>query len=157
MAKLEELIKKGKERKRLTGQLQKVLAEVAETMAEALDEGASVSMVGYKIAVKAYRSNVGTYKTLVVKEADSSGEYWTRGAITAMGEPGEDRYLHGDFHTVVHVADREDFLFFANCLDKIIDGFGAEQDKIIETLKTWRSTTRRRQWAGWCLGVLGSG
>ena len=120
MKQLDGLIEKSKGRVRLTKQLQQVLAQVAETMAEALDEGASVSMIGHKITVKAYKSNVGTYKTLVIKEMAAYGECWTCGAITAMGEPGEDLCLHGDFHSVIHIADREDFLFFVNSLPEII-------------------------------------
>ena len=135
MKSLNSLIEKGKERVRLTKQLQKVLAQVAEDMADALDEGVSIRIDDYKIFVREYESNIGTYKTIVFSSFDDDNCEWSLGAITDLTIPGEFVYLHNDFRCTVHVAPRNVFLYFANHLDKIVKEFELKQDAIIKSLR----------------------
>ncbi len=147
--KLNDLREYGEERVRLTKHLQKVLAEVAEAIASPLEEGASVQVGKYRIFVKEYQSNIGSYKTLTISDTESDTEapeydYMYDGevfckpfgrAITDIALPGNSRYLHGDFHCVVTVASRQEFLFFANHLEEVIKSFQAEQEKIVDVLR----------------------
>ena len=135
MKSLNSLIEKGKERVRLTKQLQKVLAQVAEDMADALDEGVSIRIDDYKIFVREYESNIGTYKTIVFSSFDDDNCEWLLGAITDLTIPGEFVYLHNDFRCTVRVAPRNVFLYFANHLDKIVKEFELKQDAIIKSLR----------------------
>ncbi len=132
---LNSLVEKGKERVRLTRQLQQVLSRVAEDMANALDERVSIRIDDYKIFVREYESNIGTYKTIVFSSFDDDNCEWLLGAITDLTIPGEFVYLHNDFRCTVRVAPRNVFLYFANHLDKIVKEFELKQDTIIESLK----------------------
>ncbi len=142
--KLNDLREYGEERVRLTKHLQKVLAEVAEAIASPLEEGASVQVGKYRIFVKEYQSNIGSYKTLTISDTEEPGYseaydiafYGPFGrAITDIALPGNSRYLYGDFHCVVTVASRQEFLFFANHLEEVIKSFQAEQEKIVDVLR----------------------
>ena len=68
--KLNDLREYGEERVRLTKHLQKVLAEVAEAIASPLEDGSSVQVGKYRIFVKEYQSNIGSYKTLTISETE---------------------------------------------------------------------------------------
>lgn len=137
--KLNDLREYGEERVRLTKHLQKVLAEVAEAIASPLEDGSSVQVGKYRIFVKEYQSNIGSYKTLTISDDYMyDGEVFCKPfgrAITDIALPGNSRYLHGDFHCVVTVASRQEFLFFANHLEEVIKSFQAEQEKIVDVLR----------------------
>ena len=136
--KLNDLREYGEERVRLTKYLQKVLAEVAEAIASPLEDGSSVQVGKCRIFVKEYQSNIGSYKTLTISDTEDDGEVFCKPfgrAITDIALPGNSRYLHGDFHCVVTVASRQEFLFFANHLEEVIKSFQAEQEKIVDVLR----------------------
>jgi len=143
--KLNDLREYGEERVRLTKYLQKVLAEVAEAIASPLEDGSSVQVGKYRIFVKEYQSNIGSYKTLTISDTEApeydytyDGEVFCKPfgrAITDIALPGNSRYLYEDFHCVVTVASRQEFLFFANHLEEVIKSFQAEQEKIVDVLR----------------------
>ena len=142
-----ELEKKGAERVRLTKQLQDMLLQVAEDIANSVPLGTEVEVGGVNYRVHRYSSNIGSFRTVVVVDPWServdddfrSGPEWENIPLTIRAidsaAPGSEYYLHGDFGRVVRVATRDEFLHFANHLPEIVRAFEAKEDQIIDQLR----------------------
>lgn len=129
------LKKKGKERVRLTEQLQDLCFDAATEIAAVADLGTEVEVDGVAYRTHEYRSNIGSFRTVVVSYPESEYRHMCYRAIDNE-EPGSEYYLRRDFNSVVVVADRDEFLHFANHLPEIIQAFSADQDKIIDALRS---------------------
>ena len=143
-----ELKKKGAERVRLTRQLQDMLLQVAEDIANSVPLGTEVVVDGVCYRTHQYNSNIGSFRTVVVVDPQServddgfrTGPEWenipltTRAIDTAA--PGSEYYLHGDFGRVVRVATRDEFLHFANHLPEIVRAFEVKEDAVIDSLRS---------------------
>lgn len=140
-----ELLKKGEERKRLTKQLQDMLLQVAEEIAESVPLGTEVEVAGVRYRTHRYSSNIGSFRTVVVVDPNSERvdddfrPEWENIPLTFRAidtaAPGSEYYLHGDFGRVVRVATRDEFLHFANHLPEIVRAFEAKEDQIIDQLR----------------------
>jgi len=128
-----ELKKKGAERVRLTKQLQDMLLSVAEDIANSVPLGTEVEVGGVCYRTHRYNSNIGSFKTVVVAYPNE----YPYAAFRAIDneEPGSEYYLHRDFNSIVVVAERDEFLHFANHLPEIVRAFEAKEDAIIEELR----------------------
>jgi hypothetical protein len=143
-----ELREKGQERTRLTRQLQDMLLKVAENIAESVPVGTEVEVDGVNYRVHRYNSNIGSFRTVVVVDPNServdddfrTGPEWENIPLTFRAidneEPGSEYYLHRDFHSVVVVAERDEFLHFANNLPEIVRAFEAKEDAVIAELRS---------------------
>ena len=132
------LRQKGAERKRLTEQLQEMLLKVADQIAESVPLGTEVVVDGVTYRTHCYRSNIGSFRTVVVVDPESlrreNFPMWFRAIDN--GAPGEDHYLHRDFQSVYTVATRDEFLHFANHLPEIVRAFEVKEDSVIEDLRS---------------------
>lgn len=126
----EELLKKGEERRRLTKQLAELVGAVADKIANTVPLGTTVTVAGKTYEIIKRTSNLASVRYLAVAEGFEDYE-----VITADAEPGDSFYLHNDFRCRIHVADRNEYLFFANHLPEIIASFEAEEEKIITALR----------------------
>ena len=132
---LKVLRQKGAERVRLTEQLQELCYDAAREIATAVVPGTEVVVDGIRYRAHEYYSNIGSFKTVVIVDPSSVEDYPIYRAIDTM-PPGSEYYLHRDYGRIVHVATREEFLHFANHLPEIVAAFGAEQNKIIASLRS---------------------
>ncbi len=141
------LREKGAERVRLTKQLQDILLQVAENIANSVPLGTEVVVDGVCYRTHQYNSNIGSFRTVVVVDPWServdddfrSGPECENIPLTFRAidtaAPGSEYYLHGDFGRVVRVATRDELLHFANHLPEIVRAFEAKEDAIIEELR----------------------
>lgn len=123
------LIAKGEERRRLTSQLAKLVSDVAEEIANTVPLKTTVEVAGKIYRTHRYTTNVGSWRTVVVVAGDSIY------ALTDDAPPGDYFYLFHDFSCQVNVAERDDFLHFANHLPEIVIAFEAEEDRVIKALR----------------------
>ena len=129
------LREKGAERVRLTKQLQDILLQVAEDIANSVPLGTEVVVDGVVYRTHRYQSNIGTFSTIVVVDPGSVEDFPLYRAIDNE-PPGSEYYLHRDFGRVVRVATRDEFLHFANHLPEIIRAFEAKEDAVIDSLRS---------------------
>lgn len=129
----EELRRRGEERRRLTTQLAELVGKVADTIADTTPVGTAVRVGGKTYEVVQQRSHLGGKTFLAVALEHHGGR---EHKVITNREPGSEFYLHGDFHAKVGVADRDNFLFFANHLPEIVRGFEAEEEKAIAALRS---------------------
>ena len=129
------LREKGAERVRLTKQLQDMLLQVAEEIAESVPLGTEVEVDGVIYRTHRYNSNIGSFRTVVVVDQESCEDFPVFRAIDNE-EPGSEYYLHRDFGRVVRVATRDEFLHFANHLPEIVRAFEAKEEEIIKELRS---------------------
>jgi len=129
-----ELREKGQERIRLTKQLQEMLLKVAEEIAENVDEGTEVEVADALYRVHRYESNIGSFRTIVISYPDEYRHMCYRAIDNES--PGSEYYLHRDFNSVVVVAERDEFLHFANHLPEIVRAFEAKEDEVIAELRS---------------------
>lgn len=132
---LKELEQAGKERTRLTEQLQELCYEVAKRIFNAVPVGTEVDVNGTLYRTHYYQSNVGGFGTVVIADPDGCYDFPLLRAIDTAS-PSSEYYLHNDFGRTVRVASREEFLEFANFLPEIVRAFSADQDKIISALRS---------------------
>ena len=130
-----ELLKKGEERKRLTKQLQDMLLQVAEDIADSVPLGTEVEVAGVRYRTHRYSSNIGSFRTVVVVDPGSVEDFPLYRAIDNE-PPGSEYYLHRDFYCVVRVATRDEFLHFANHLPEIVRAFEVKEDAVIAELRS---------------------
>ena len=138
------LEQKGAERTRLTRQLQIMLSGVAKNIAAAVPNRTEVTVDGVGYRTHCYRSNIGSFQTVVVIDPESPREdfdggvenapLWFR-AIDDYASPSGEFYLHRDFHCVVTVCIHAEFLHFANNLPEIVRAFEAKEDAVIDGLR----------------------
>ena len=138
------LEQKGAERTRLTRQLQAMLSKVAKEIAAAVPNRTEVTVDAVSYRTHCYRSNIGSFQTVVVVDPESPREdfdggmdnvpLWYR-AIDDYTSPGGEFYLHQDFHCTVSVAKSDEFLHFANNLPEIVRAFEAKEDLVIAGLR----------------------
>lgn len=126
---LERLINSGEERTRLTSQLQKIISEVLETIAENVTIGTKITVSGKTFQLKRFSSNIGSAEFICLESEGKSVIF------TATCDPGSNFFLHNDFNCEVINASRDEFLFVANILPEIIQAFQADQNKAIAALR----------------------
>lgn len=126
---LEKMINSGEERTRLTSQLQKIVSDVLDTIAENVTVGIAVTVSGKTFRLKRFNSNIGSEKYICLESESKSVIF------TAACDPGSSFYLHNDFSCEVNNAGRDEFLFVANILPEIIQAFQTDQDKVIAALR----------------------
>lgn len=132
---LDDLIKKGEERKRLTSQLQTVVSTVLDGIAETLPTGTTVDVAGVGILkVTDLYSNIGTWRTIVCKTEDMPS-YVVSYVFSDSNSPGSTFFLHRDLTCELSNAPRNVWVAVANALPQIIEAFNAEADKIIMDLR----------------------
>lgn len=129
------LIKKGEERKRLTKQLAKLVATVADQIAESVPEGTVVEVDGKELKVRTICSNLDCWGVLTVEDPSEYNDWDGSWRVFNDPNPGASYYLHRDFNTPVENASRSEFLWFANNLPEIVAAFEAAEDKVIEALR----------------------
>ena len=138
------LEQKGAERTRLTRQLQIMLSKVATDIAESVPVGTEITVDDVIYRIHNYKSNIGTFRTVVI--VDPTGEpedIDDDRAATPIGKvalddyagPGEGYFLHRCFGCHVQIADRSEFLHFANNLPEIVRAFEVKEDVIISSLR----------------------
>jgi len=130
---LDELAKKGQERRRLTEQLQDLLSSAARQIAASVPLGMEVKVTGLRYRTVRYRSNLGNWDSLAVVGQEGFEE---RRVIDNGACPGGSFFLHGDFDCRIYIATREEFLHFANHLPEITCAYGVEETAVIAKLRT---------------------
>ena len=95
--------------------------------------GDEIALKGYRLRVADLESNIGSWRTVVLEHP---GEYGDETYVFHEGiKPGASFYLHGDFHAGLTNANREDWLFVANNLPRIIELFAVENEKVTSVLR----------------------
>ena len=129
-------MKKGEERKRLTEQLQYALTRVGNKIAESVLIGTMVTVAGRTYETFRVKSNLDGETFLGIHAITEWGETDYPVAFDSYVSPGEQYYLHNDFSANVTVADRADFLHFANNLTQVITAFEANEQNAIDALRS---------------------
>lgn len=137
---LQELKRTGEQRRRLTKQLQELISDLLDEIAEQVPKGTAVPFEDGKLVCSVLKSNVGSWRTITFDYEDYG--YYT---FNSRIDPGAQYYLHGDFRAGHRNAPRELWLKIANNLPEIIEAFNAENQKIIEALR--ESFAKLRQMA----------
>lgn len=130
---LEELLQSGQERKRLTEQLQIIMSDVLDEIADIIEVGDEIALKGHRLRVADLESNIGSWRTVVLEYSDEYHDYCY--VFSSDIRPGASFYLHGDFRAGFTNATREGWLFVANNLPRIIELFGVENEKIVKALR----------------------
>ncbi len=126
---LEDLLRSGRERKRLTKQLMVIVAEALDEIAEQVEEGAEVTVEDVVYTRRTLSSNIGSW------EAITAFEQGQRCVFSDGVDPDDDFYLHNDFNCHLWNADRGLWLVTANNLPKIAGAFAVENEKVSHALR----------------------
>jgi hypothetical protein len=129
--KLNELYRTGQERVRLTEQLQTIVSDVLDEIADSAEVGDEIALRGYRLRVADLESNIGSWRTVVLE--DNEGYRTT--VFNDNIQPGSNFYLHNDFQADFLNASRGQWLFVANNLPRIIESFAVENEKVIDALR----------------------
>lgn len=129
------LLKSGQERKRLTEQLQEIVSDVLDEIAEHLDEGDEAVLGNRLYEVVDLESNIGTWRTVILRDKSVEAFGYGFAAFHPTVSPGGRFHLHGDINANFATVGREDWLFTANNLPQIIAAFQAETNTAIEALR----------------------
>jgi len=129
--KLNELYRTGQERVRLTEQLQTIVSDVLDEIADSAEVGDEIALRGYRLRVADLESNIGSWRTVVLE--DNEGYRTT--VFNDNIQPGSNFYLHNDFQAEFLNASRGQWLFVANNLPRIIESFAVENEKVIDALR----------------------
>ncbi len=128
---LEDLLKSGQGRTRLTKQLQLIVGETLGEIADSMEVGDEIALRGYRLRVADLESNIGSWRTVVLE--DNEGYRTT--VFNDNIQPGSNFYLHNDFQAEFLNASRGQWLFVANNLPRIIELFAVENEKVIDALR----------------------
>lgn len=128
---LEDLLQSGQERTRLTEQLQTIVSDVLDEIADSAEVGDEIALRGYRLRVADLESNIGSWRTVVLE--DNEGYRTT--VFNDNIQPGSNFYLHNDFQADFLNASRGQWLFVANNLPRIIESFAVENEKVIDALR----------------------
>lgn len=126
---LEDLLRSGRERKRLTKQLMVIVAEALDEIAEQVEEGAEVTVGDVVYTRRTLSSNIGSWEAIVASFADGDCVF------NENIDPDDDFYLHNDFDRHLWNATRGLWLSTANNLPRIINSFAVENEKVIDALR----------------------
>lgn len=126
---LEDLLRSGRERKRLTKQLMVIVAEALDEIAEQVEEGAEVTVGDVVYTRRTLSSNIGSW------EAITAFEQGQRCVFSDGVDPDDDFYLHNDFDCHLWNAGRELWLVTANNLPEIAGAFVVENEKVSHALR----------------------
>ena len=126
---LEDLLRSGRERKRLTKQLMVIVAEALDEIAEQVEEGAEVTVEDVVYTRRTLSSNIGSWETIVASFADGDCVF------NENIDPDDDFYLHNDFNCHLWNASRELWLVTANNLPEIAGAFVVENEKVSHALR----------------------
>ena len=138
------LEQKGAERTRLTRQLQIMLSKVAADIAESVPVGTAVTVDDTVYRIHNYKSNIGNFRTVVIVDPtgepediddDRAAAPIGKVALDDYAGPGEGYFLHRCFGCHVQIAERDEFLHFANNLPEIVQAFEAKEDLVIAGLR----------------------
>ncbi len=128
---LEDLLQSGQERTRLTEQLQIIIRETLDEIADSMTVGDEIALKGYRLRVADLESNIGSWRTVVLE--DNEGYRTT--VFNDNIQPGANFYLHNDFQAEFLNASRGQWLFVANNLPRIIKLFALENEKVTSVLR----------------------
>ena len=129
------LRKLGKERRRLTEQLQAFIVLVADEITKEVDAGTRVTVEGVGgLSVVEVSTNVDTRKVLKIGTPEKSA-LLLGNTLNIMCEPDTDFLVYDEPHARLHASTREEYLRVANHLPEVMQAFELDQEKIIETLR----------------------
>lgn len=128
---LERNTASGQGRKRMTRQLQYVLARVANVIAQNQELGDQVQVGGVTYRIIEIRSNLDRERFLSVRDypEGDGGPPRVRVFDESPGPDGE-YYLHQDFNARVRIASREQWLDLTNNLATILGQFTGVSDAV---------------------------
>jgi hypothetical protein len=147
--KLKEITEKGIQQKQLTDQLIKLVEAALYPVMDAAKENQATMKIDIgdvRLRTDFYESNIGECCFVEIFEKDDDHPYWfrTRGVLwtkKAQGElevitngPGESWYVHGDFGCPIRSAYRKWWLWAAEHMPEILEGFGAQMDEVNASL-----------------------
>ena len=122
-----------KERTRLTSKLMELVVGAFEAIIDSVEEGTEVYVDGYWLAVVNRRSNVGSADFMGISEDRDYG-YWE--LFDNGVYPGDSYFLHNDFGASIQTPRRELWIWAANNIDKIVAAFEANEQEVIESLRS---------------------
>lgn len=136
----EDLLRAGKERERLTGQLKFLVDSVAGRIADAGAVGDKVTIGQHTVGI-VQRGQKNDTTFLAIANEDGLAEGFNR--VFAPGKLGGTFSLPDEPHIKVRIASREDYLLLANNLPDVVAAFQKVQDQIIEAMRDSFETLRR--------------
>ena len=133
----EDLLEKGKQRQRMTDQLAELVADVAQAIADSVPEEKWIEIDGTYFQVRTVHSNL-SYETYlwIGTQMNRDPRFIVDGNVyTSTVAVGEAYNLHGDLTISIQNATRDQYLWFANHIPEIVNGFEGAEDAAIQELR----------------------
>lgn len=124
----EKLLASGRQRTRLTEQLQTLVCEAADAIAATVPTGEEAYVAEQAYSIIEAASNIGSEVYLA---AGDRGDV----RVFANRALGSEFYLHGDFSAKLRVVSRDDLLHLANHLPELVAAFEANEQQVINALR----------------------
>lgn len=143
---LTSLRAQGKERVRLTRQLQEMVGSALAVIAQECDPGTTYTVPGTKLVLTVVELETTLATHRVVEAPAATWDRIKHRLFDAEKDPYQKWFLDGDFDFEVRCANRDEWLAVANALPAVAAGFLGEDTKI--RLAIGEAIRRLRVWAG---------